>query len=73
MRAKDTKAGFGDPEEVAIKIIRNNDIMWVILYFLAFFYYSSFVKWFTYICFMRINFLLCLHLGIRQAWKSWSY
>ncbi|KAK1380915.1 Non-specific serine/threonine protein kinase [Heracleum sosnowskyi] len=27
VRAKDLKAGFGDPEEVAIKIIRNNDIM----------------------------------------------
>ncbi|KAL1807016.1 hypothetical protein ACET3Z_030084 [Daucus carota] len=28
VRAKDLKAGFGDPEEVAIKIIRNNDIMY---------------------------------------------
>ncbi|KAK1403652.1 hypothetical protein POM88_003257 [Heracleum sosnowskyi] len=28
VRAKDLKAGFGDPEEVAIKIIRNNDIIW---------------------------------------------
>lgn len=30
VRAKDLKAGFGHPEEVAIKIIRSNDIMWVI-------------------------------------------
>lgn len=27
VRAKDLKAGSGDPEEVAIKIIRNNDKM----------------------------------------------
>lgn len=27
VRAKDLKAGPGDPEEVAIKIIRNNDTM----------------------------------------------
>lgn len=29
VRAKDLKAGKGDPEEVAIKIIRNNETMWV--------------------------------------------
>lgn len=30
VRARDLKAGSGDPEEVAIKIIRSNDTMWVI-------------------------------------------
>lgn len=29
VRARDLKAGSGDPEEVAIKIIRSNDTMWV--------------------------------------------
>lgn len=31
VRAKDLKAGPGDPAEVAIKIIRSNDTMWVIV------------------------------------------
>ena len=32
VRAKDLKAGPTDPEEVAIKIIRNNDKMYVCIY-----------------------------------------
>ena len=31
VRAKDLKAGKSEPEEVAIKIIRNNDTMWVLV------------------------------------------
>lgn len=31
VRAKDLKAKSGDPEEVAIKIIRSNETMWVTL------------------------------------------
>ena len=31
VRAKDLKAEGGDPEEVAIKIIRNNETMYVII------------------------------------------
>lgn len=30
VRAKNLKTGNGEPDEVAIKIIRNNDTMWVI-------------------------------------------
>lgn len=32
VRAKDLKAGFGEPKEVAIKIIRNNELMLVSIF-----------------------------------------
>ena len=74
VRAKDLKAGFGDPEEVAIKIIRNNDIMWAIIIYSSvrlLFFFCQMVH--IHFCFYEEYFLWCLHVGIRQAWKSWSY
>lgn len=41
VRARDMKAGGGEPDEVAIKIIRNNETMYVIFYFCEQFHWCS--------------------------------
>ena len=50
VRAKDLKAGHGEPEEVAIKILRSNETMYVLLaLFLVILLWCSFCCTFKYL------------------------
>lgn len=71
VRAKDLKAGNGEPEEVAIKIIRNNETMWVLILSNA--YELVVLASFLLIDLSRSGFdMLITYIWQEQGWSDWG-
>lgn len=65
VRAKDLKAGHGEPEEVAIKILRSNETMYVLLAL-----FLVMLLWCSFFCMFEYLMLHCICDVQVQGWSG---